>query len=159
MIHKASLANSDYLLAMFSGSIENSQSSSRTGKWVPPPLSAVKINIDGAFKSSRSSAAFGMIARDRSGSALVWRCGKIVASSAILTEAWVLRIACDVARQMKFSEVVFESDCLELITCLQSVNSTGPWEIRALVEDIKYWATSSNWSFVWCCREKNKAAH
>lgn len=28
-----------------------------------------------------------------------------------------------------------------------------------MVEDVEVWADSRRWMFVWCCREKNKAAH
>lgn len=159
VIYRASIANSDYLLAMFSSPTVLPTCKERSGKWVPPLPSVVKFNIDGAYNSSRSSAALGIVARDRSGSALVWRCGKVIASSAIFTEAWALRIACQLAMEMGFSEVVFESDCLELITCLHSGNSAGPWEIRAVIDDLKFWSSSFKWSFVWCNREKNKAAH
>lgn len=56
-------------------------------------------------------------------------------------------------------EVVFESNCLELVKCVSEANYQGPWEIRALVEDIKIWTPGRKWNFVWCCREKNKIAH
>lgn len=67
-----------------------------TGR-VPPSIAVTKFNIDRALKSSSSLAAFGVIARDNSGSALFWRGGRVRVSSAILIEAWALRIACDIA--------------------------------------------------------------
>lgn len=157
-ILKASLANKDYLQAVFSDTKEVSARPSRESRWSPPPPSVIKFNSDGAYSSSRSAAAFGIIARDSSGSAQLWRFGRVVASSAIFIEAWALRIACGVAMESNFGEVICESDCKLLIDYLNSSSAICPWEIYAIVEDIKAWASSRNWSFVWCCREKNRAA-
>lgn len=119
-ILKASRANIDYLQAVFTSPKTRSVSNPVIDRWVPPPSMIVKFNVDGAFNSPRSLAAFGIIARDRSGSALVWRFGRVVASSAIFIEAWVLRIACIVAEELNLSGVIFESDCLSLINCLNT---------------------------------------
>lgn len=111
----------------------------------PPNPSVTKFNT-GAYKSSRSMAAFGVIVRDSGGSALLWHVGRILVSSAISVEAWALRIACLTALELNCSKAVFELDCLELINCFKDPKSLCPWEIR-------------NWVFLWCCREKNKVAH
>lgn len=79
--------------------------------------------------------------------------------SALPIEAWALRIACVVAKERNLSEVLFESDCKELINCINNSPEQCPWENAAVVEDIKTWAASEQWSFVWCNREKNRAAH
>ncbi|KAI8550978.1 hypothetical protein RHMOL_Rhmol06G0148700 [Rhododendron molle] len=115
--------------------------------------------LDGAYLSSRSKAAFGVIARDSGGQALWWRVGRVMGSSAKVIEAWVLRIACSTALDLNLPEVIFESDCKALIDCLNSSSAQCPWEIYAIVEDIKGWAAARNWSFVWCCRNSNTVAH
>lgn len=74
-------------------------------------------------------------------------------------EAWVLRIACSTAMEMNYPEVIFESDCQELIKYINYSNRPCAWEICSVVEDIKAWAQSRRWSFVWCNREKNIVAH
>ncbi|KAI8528203.1 hypothetical protein RHMOL_Rhmol12G0132300 [Rhododendron molle] len=158
-IEDASLGVRDYLFALFKGPKTSTPRQVRENRWTPPPSSVVKFNIDGAFKSSRSLAAFGVIARDSGGTAQFWCMGRTIATSAISIEAWALRIACSVAMELDISEAIFESDCLELINCFKDSNSSGPWEIRTIVEDIKEWANSRNWSFVWCYRENNKVAH
>lgn len=104
-------------------------------------------------------AAFGIIARDSSGQAQVWRFGRVVASSAIFIEAWALRITCMVAVELKLEDAIFESDYLSLVHCLTKSNVQGPWEIRPLIEDIKAWALSTNWKFIWCSRKVNVVAH
>ncbi|KAI8537122.1 hypothetical protein RHMOL_Rhmol09G0001000 [Rhododendron molle] len=121
--------------------------------------SLLKINCDGAYKSSCSFAAFGVIVRDHSGSAQVWRCGRVKESSALAIEAWALRIACGLAIEYNFPAVIFESDCKCLIEIISGSNSNGCWEIQVIVEDIKSWAKERRWSFVWGCQSKNKAAH
>lgn len=125
-------------------------------RWVPPPPSVTKFNSDGAFNSSRSLAAFGVIARDSGGAAHCWRAGRSTAGSAIFIEAWALRIACATALEMNFAEVIFESDCLELVKAVTDGKGACPWEVNTMVEDINEWAKCRRWSFVWCCREKNK---
>lgn len=81
-----------------------------------------------------SRAAFGFLAIDSGGAALFWRSCSIVASSALITEVWALRIACGMAVDRGVMDACFESDCKEVI---DSINNTGfqrPWEISTLVE-------------------------
>ncbi|KAI8572302.1 hypothetical protein RHMOL_Rhmol01G0186900 [Rhododendron molle] len=82
-----------------------------------------------------------------------------MAASTISIEAWALRIACGIAMDLNLDEDVFEFDCLELINCFKEPNSATPWEIRAMIEDIKRWASSKMWSFVWCPMEMNRVAN
>lgn len=46
----------------------------------------IKFNVDGAFSSSRGTAAFGIIAGDGSGVAQLWCCGRVQVSSACVIE-------------------------------------------------------------------------
>lgn len=125
-------------------------------RWSLPPPSVIKFNCDGAFKSSRSLAAFGILPRDSGGSAQVWWCGKTIVSSTLSIEAWALRIACMVAVEKNFHNVVFESDCKNLVSNITKHNSQCPWKIEAIVQDIKGWAKERQWSFVWYNRYKTK---
>ncbi|KAI8571590.1 hypothetical protein RHMOL_Rhmol01G0131800 [Rhododendron molle] len=63
------------------------------------------------------------------------------------------------ASDLGFSVVTFESDCKILINCINEPKSSCPWEIAALIDDIKSWASSRQLSFVWCCQEQNRSAH
>ncbi|XP_058198439.1 uncharacterized protein LOC131313959 [Rhododendron vialii] len=116
-------------------------------RWSPPPTSVIKFNCDRAFKSSRNLAAFGFVARDSGGRAQVWRCGRVMISSALAIEAWALRIACSVAKQWEDQEVIFESDCQALINCIKDPKVQCPWEIGAFVTDIWEWARTRKWTF------------
>lgn len=84
---------------------------------------------------------------------------RISASLAISVEAWALWIACLTGLEMNCSEAVFESDCLDLINCFKDPKSPCPWVISAVVDDIKKWAKSRNWAFMWFCRAKSKVEH
>lgn len=80
-------------------------------------------------------------------------------SSALAIEAWALRIACGLAVEQNFPEVIYESDCKNLITYATDSKAQCPWEMATIVADIKKWAGTRRWSFVWCNRGLNKAAH
>ncbi|KAI8533948.1 hypothetical protein RHMOL_Rhmol10G0050400 [Rhododendron molle] len=56
------------------------------------------MNSDGAYHSSRSKAAFGVIARDSGGKALWWQVGRITRHSETAIESWALCIACTACR-------------------------------------------------------------
>ncbi|KAI8533427.1 hypothetical protein RHMOL_Rhmol10G0009100 [Rhododendron molle] len=157
----ASLANSDYLQAVFQGAKDPEKccKTSRAGRWHPPLDSVIKFNCDGAFSSFRSKAALGFLARDSGGLALFWKSGKVIASSALFTEAWALRIACGMAMDMGIKAAMFESDCKEVIDCLTKNNYQCPLEITVLVDDIKCWACQKEWSFSWVHRDQNRVAH
>ncbi|KAI8543144.1 hypothetical protein RHMOL_Rhmol08G0194800 [Rhododendron molle] len=109
----------------------------------PPPPGVLKINVDGAFSSSRGNAAFGVIARDSSGTAQFWRCGKVKVSLACAIEASALWIACNSVIEADYSQVIFESDSQVVIQSGQG-RINCPWEIQTVVEDIKTWAKGRN---------------
>lgn len=79
-------------------------------------------------------------------------------SSALTIEAWALRIACGLAVEQNFPEVIFESDYKNLITYATDSKAQCPWEIATIVADIKKWAGTRRWSFFWCNRGLNKTA-
>lgn len=159
VIEQAARANSDYLAAMFVNVANSNPLAVVHHKWEPPPIACVKINSDGAFHSSRSWAAFGVIARDNGGSAQWWHFGKIRVSSALAIEAWALRIACAMAHEKEIVRAIFETDCKNLIDYVNGDILNCPWEILSVVEDIHSWASNRSWSFNWCKRSCNSAAH
>ncbi|XP_058216651.1 uncharacterized protein LOC131327506 [Rhododendron vialii] len=157
VIEQASRGNSDYLSAVLSKNPMVPRGVSQVERWVSPPPSS--LNCDGAHNSSCSLVAFGVVVRDHSGSAQVWRYGQVKVSSALAIEAWALRIACGLAMEYNFPSVILESDCKILIEMISGSSSLGCWEIQAIVEDIKSWARDRQWPFVCGNRSKNKAAH
>lgn len=87
VIEQARAADVGYLQAVCDRLKRPSLRPPRMDRWSPPLTSVVKINCDGAFKSSRSLAAFGIVARDSCGRAQMWRCGRVMISSALAIEA------------------------------------------------------------------------
>lgn len=79
-------------------------------------------------------AAFGCLARDSGGGIQFCRSSRIVASSALVAEAWALCIACAMAVDMGISNAVFESDCrvLGVVDCMNKKNEQEQWEIAAI---------------------------
>lgn len=158
-IESAKKANMDYLNAMFKELIPKVSTPVSSSSWCPPPERSMKFNTDGAYSSSRSKAAFGVIARDSGGKAQWWYSGKVVASSALFIEAWALRITCIAAKDMDVRVAIFETDCLTLVRCIQCGSCDCDWEIYAIVKDILELSSSKEWSFVWCPRNNNRVAH
>ncbi|KAI8559196.1 hypothetical protein RHMOL_Rhmol04G0154300 [Rhododendron molle] len=60
---------------------------------------------------------------------------------------------------MNYNEVIFESDCLALMNCFKDGKPPCPWEIKAIVDDIRSWTKTRRWSFIWCSREIKRVAH
>ncbi|KAI8548994.1 hypothetical protein RHMOL_Rhmol07G0316600 [Rhododendron molle] len=56
-------------------------------------------------------------------------------------------------------EVIFEFDCQSLVSFVNSSSVQWSWEIETIVDDIKNWALSKRWFFVWCPRGLNRAAY
>jgi len=159
VIEHASRDNRDYLAAVCMGAGRVIARQVGCSRWEAPSHSCLKINSDGAFNSSRGLAAFGVIARDSGGSAHWWHYGRVKVSSAIVIEAWALRIACAMAEERNINGAIFESDCISLVNSVNDASVECLWEIAVIVEDIRVWASKRHWTFRWCKRECNKAAH
>ncbi|XP_058203111.1 uncharacterized protein LOC131317591 [Rhododendron vialii] len=126
VIDQAKRANADYLKAIYDGLSSGTfplPTNVRDVRWEPPPPSYVKFNVDGAFKPSCSLAAFGIIARD-----------------CVAIETWALRIACVTAMEQGFSDVIFETDCKNLVRYVSNPESECPWQIETIIGDIRKWA-------------------
>ncbi|KAI8546029.1 hypothetical protein RHMOL_Rhmol07G0084000 [Rhododendron molle] len=76
-------------------------------------------------------AAFSIVARGSGGLAQLWRCG----SSALAIEPWALRIACAVAVETNVPVVIFESDCKNLMSCINDPKVQVMWEIDGDIEE------------------------
>lgn len=77
-----------------------------------------------------------------------WR---VAVSSAISIEAWALRVTSIAVMDREYSHVVFEMDCLELISCFKDPTPPCPRKISALVEDLKNWAVNRKVLFLPGC--------
>ncbi|XP_057451692.1 uncharacterized protein LOC130743457 [Lotus japonicus] len=82
--------------------------------WVRPPYGIYKLNFDAAVATT-GEVGFGLIVRNMLGEVLASVAQYLLhATSAILGEALAFRWSMQLAIQMGFCRVLFETDCLQL---------------------------------------------
>ncbi|KAL5555956.1 hypothetical protein UlMin_038192 [Ulmus minor] len=82
-------------------------------------MGTVKVNTDAAWCSQKKKFGLGAVIRDSNGSVLASVASPIYAPVPIaVAEGWALERGATLARQMGFSTVTIESDCLEVIKAL-----------------------------------------
>ncbi|KAK4255495.1 hypothetical protein QN277_008493 [Acacia crassicarpa] len=106
-------------------------------RWSPPPPSCLKINCDGAFSHRGVDAAVGIICRDSFGFFIWGFVDKVKSISAFMTEALALKRALLLALDLGHDKVVFESDCLPLISCVDAKSPDSyDWQCRSIIRDV-----------------------
>ncbi|KAG5561153.1 hypothetical protein RHGRI_004238 [Rhododendron griersonianum] len=126
--------------------------------WIPPVAGSLKINCDASWSKGLNRGWGGIILRDNRGNLIDGRRFKISATSAFLAEASVLREACLFAKALNLSSVCIENDNAQLIS-LSVSELVPPWEVLAIISDIRLLAREEGLSFRWTPREGNEAAH
>ncbi|KAK4258183.1 hypothetical protein QN277_007656 [Acacia crassicarpa] len=105
--------------------------------WSPPSVGKLKFNCDGAFSANMSDAAIGVICRDHFGDFKWGFVDKVKSISAFMTEALALKRALMLAVDLGHDNVIFETDCLSLLKC---VDAKAPdmidWRSRSIIFDI-----------------------
>ena len=87
--------------------------------WEAPALGTVKINADAAWCSRKKKFGLGVVIRDSLGSVLRSVATPVSAPvSVAVAEGWALERGATLARLMGFSDVILESDCLEVVKAL-----------------------------------------
>ncbi|KAK8474613.1 hypothetical protein V6N13_095658 [Hibiscus sabdariffa] len=129
-------------------------------RWEAPYLSVVKINFDSAFNLQDRSAMSGAVVRNNEGLILA-PC--VVphsnVSNTFVAEALACKNVVQVAKDMRFFEVIIEGDSL---TVVKKLNSTiqDSFIISPIIVDIKDLAKSfHSISFRFVRRGENKVAH
>ncbi|KAL5545092.1 hypothetical protein UlMin_008876 [Ulmus minor] len=91
--------------------------------WQAPEVGFVKVNSDAAWCSKRKKFGLGSVIRDYAGKVLGSVATPISSSvSVAVAESWALEKGASLAKQMGFSAVVLESDCLGVTKALESRN-------------------------------------
>ncbi|KAL5570726.1 hypothetical protein UlMin_020323 [Ulmus minor] len=91
--------------------------------WQAPEVGFVKVNSDAAWCSKRKKFGLGSVIRDYAGKVLGSVATPISSSvSVAVAESWALEKGAALAKQMGFSAVVLESDCLGVTKALESRN-------------------------------------
>ncbi|KAL5551066.1 hypothetical protein UlMin_001242 [Ulmus minor] len=87
--------------------------------WEAAVMGTVKVNTDAAWCSQKKKFGLGAVIRDSIGSVLASVATPVYAPvTVVVVEGWALERGATLARQMSFSAVTLESDCLEVIKAL-----------------------------------------
>lgn len=119
--------------------------------WQPPPPGVIKINCDVAMGTGSDKAVVTAVFRNSHGQILDGFTQKVNISSSFLREAWAIRSACYAARAHNLSSVEIEGDNKTVIFLCVSENDP-PWEVAAIIYDIKSLARAGSFSISWCPR-------
>ncbi|RXH87514.1 hypothetical protein DVH24_034414 [Malus domestica] len=116
-----------------------------------PPIGVIKANFDGAWSSNTLQSGLGVVFRSSNETIINGVSTPCLSSSALQTEAKAALLAVWSTKDSNFSDVVFESDSLELIRSLKNDFKKANWTIFPLL--IKIWNLSSqfrslNWRWV-----------
>jgi hypothetical protein len=129
--------------------------------WVTLMQETVKINIDAAFRELTGSGGWGAICRDGDKDVCFAAAGPLEhMRDAFHAEATALSHAIEVAESLGVGRVIFESDCLNLVTAVTTSDySLSP--IGVLLNDLRYQLRMSfiDASVVYAPRSCNKPAH
>lgn len=142
-----------------SGRNENQNLSALTSKvWRPPPKGMLKLNSDASFSKIRNTAHAGMIFRNDEGLIFTGLTKVFPATSPLIVEALSLREALLFAESLGISNLIVESDYLELVKACREEIKRG--EIFGLVKDILNIKNRfQQLGFTWTYREGNQIAH
>ncbi|XP_065631673.1 uncharacterized protein LOC136068448 [Quercus suber] len=137
-----------------------SNESSGSCTWRAPPAEEFKLNFDAALFSDQHCSGFGAIIRNSSGEVMAGMSvkGPYVNSS---EEAEVLacRRAVEFSKEIGFSRVIIEGDCLNVMRAL-SVSTENSSLLGHIYEDIKFTLKGMQvLSINWVKRSGNMVAH
>lgn len=128
--------------------------------WSAPPLGWYKVNYDAAIFLDPPRSGLGAVIRDSHGHVIAWQqqLVKFVQNPEV-AEACVVQMGVLMAQRLNLQHVLFEGDCLNLVTQLRQ---PGPSlsNIGGLVDETKTLVVSLNsFSFCFVRRNGNKVAH
>ncbi|XP_028084016.1 uncharacterized protein LOC114285186 [Camellia sinensis] len=135
-----------------------SLSSTPVSGWIPANSGYFKINCDASFCQRNSMAAIAAVMRDSKGHLIDGNARTVSASSAFQDEAFAVRMACLMVRAHNLSFVEIESDNQMVIKLCVS-EQVPPWELSAIILDIRYFASAYQLSFSWTHRSNNRVVN
>ncbi|KAI8544640.1 hypothetical protein RHMOL_Rhmol08G0312200 [Rhododendron molle] len=131
--------------------VDNSQ-------WRAPNQGRFKFNCDVAVMKNGQEAACAAVVRNWNGKLIDGHVISATVSSSLQGELLAIRLACGMASSMGLTEVEIESDN-QLAIKLSASELVPPWEVEAVVQDIRFMKQSGGISFKWVKREANGLAH
>ncbi|KAL5541337.1 hypothetical protein UlMin_044597 [Ulmus minor] len=128
--------------------------------WQAPPLGWVKINSDAAWCSTKKKFGLGTTIRDSTGKVLGSAALPIYSSvSVAVAESWALERGASLAKQLGFSAIILESDCL-VVTKALDLKSVLAAEINYVFDSINELCSNFQlYNFSHTHRMGNQVAH
>ncbi|KAL4398517.1 uncharacterized protein LOC107471147 [Arachis duranensis] len=127
-------------------------------KWRSPPKEWLKLNIDAVISESTNRVAIAVVIRDLRGEIRGGFASNILVSSSTMAEAWEMREALLLVKNLERGKVIIELDCLTLIEAIKS--GAELWEIDSILHDIQSLQLDlPDYNFTWVPREGNILAH
>lgn len=118
----------------------------------------VLVSVDAAYSLSTKSGAGAFLFRNHWGVLIDGHSFSLEADSALAAEALTLRAAMLRAKELQFSEVLFETDCETLVSVCRKLSKA--WEVEVICNDIQeYMSSFSKVQVVKISRLQNGAAH
>ncbi|CAL5333984.1 unnamed protein product [Camellia sinensis] len=137
---------------------DNSMAVGTASGWTPPRVGTAKVNCDASFHGSSAKASAAAIMRNSKGQFIDGIVTSFFSASALQVEAVAVCLVCCLAQMHGLSLADIENDNQELIHLCVS-ETVPPWEIMAVVADIRSFARDRAWKFMWTRRTNNSAAH
>ena len=129
------------------------------GGWSPPPLGMFKVNVDGATSVDGRNSIAEAIIRNSSGPVIAASC-KYFQGHFSVAEAEALAVECGIllARDMKISQIIIESDAASTVSDINDKFMDG--YLGNLYQGIIALLSSfSSWKIKHMKRECNRVAH
>ena len=129
------------------------------GGWSPPPPGVFKVNVDGATSVDGRNSSAGAVIRDSCGTVIA-TCCKYFQGHFSVAEAKALAVECGIllARDMKISQVIIESDAASIVSNINDKFVDG--YLGNLYQGIIALLSSfPSWRIKHVKRECNRVAH
>ncbi|KAH7862647.1 hypothetical protein Vadar_007571 [Vaccinium darrowii] len=139
-VSRAFVGCSDFLDAIYSQGhppISHSGEGCNVHKWQLPQMGRWKFNCDGAFCPKSKIAAFSIVVRDSVGRLISTNYGRIKVSSALVAEAWAIRVACAMVKSWGISAII-ESDAKRAIQLCLNREGDRCKDIQTIIDDSLY---------------------
>ncbi|XP_058223256.1 uncharacterized protein LOC131332968 [Rhododendron vialii] len=138
--------------------MDNPTAEDASSHWRAPDQGGLKINCDVAIKRNGRDAKCAAIIRDSRGAIVDGRVIDAKIVSSLHEELVAVRSACGMVKTMGLRGVTIESDNQKAIK-LSVSELVPPWEVMAVVWDIRKLCQEEGISCAWSIREANGLAH
>ncbi|CAM0954444.1 unnamed protein product [Alopecurus aequalis] len=128
--------------------------------WSPPPIGAVKVNVDAAFDQDGLQGATGMVIRGHDGCFIAAKAKRYDnLPNVLVAEALACRDGVQLCHDAKAVHVVLETDCQSLIE-LWKTREKNRSEVLSVLNDIQDISKEfTSFSFTYIGRAANLVAH